>query len=196
LPSPLAHAAAGYAICKVATSRKIGTTFRRIGPLPILLAIIVILSFLPDFDFIPGIIVGDYDAFHNSYSNSLIVGLLLALLIGFIARINKSARFIVWFLIILAAYELHVLMDYFGADRGAMLFWPLTEERFVSPVKLFYGLHRSDGLWSIRHVWTVLTEAVFAAVVVLLVNFLWRPKASSKKGSVREFVPTDNESAL
>lgn len=196
LPSPIAHAATGYAIYRIIASRKTETNVRRIGPLPIMLVIVVTLSFLPDFDFIPGILVGDYDAFHNSYSNSIIVGFLLALLIGLVTSTGKRARFTFWFLVALIAYELHVLMDYLGAGRGTMLFWPLTEQRYISPVQLFYGLHRSDGLWSIRHVWTVVTETIFVIFVFILTGFLWRQNAaSSSTGSYGEKVPADEESA-
>lgn len=196
MPSPIAHAAAGYAIYKLLTRRKVGGNLWRIGPLPIILIIAIALSFLPDFDFAPGILIGDYDAFHNSYSNSIIVGLLLALLVGLVARISRRPQPFFWLLITFLAYELHVLMDYFGAGRGAMLFWPITDERYVSPVKLFYGLHRSDGLWSIRHLWTVLTEAIFAVALIVLANLLERSNISSFIArALGKSAPLDKESA-
>jgi inner membrane protein len=57
-----------------------------------------------------------------------------------------------------------------------MLFWPFTQQRFSSPVTLFYGLHWSKGLFSIDHVWTVLTEGLFIAVVLLVWHFAARWK--------------------
>ena len=57
-------------------------------------------------------------------------------------------------------------MDYFTVGRGVLAFWPFTAERFSAPVPLFYGLRWSEGWVSPRHVWTVLTEVPFAAVVV------------------------------
>ncbi len=143
---------------------------RYAGPISWTLVIIVTLSFLPDFDFLPGIIIGDYDAFHNSYSNSIFIGFGLSFLVGLFGGFSKKSRFFPWFLIVLFAYELHVVMDYFGNERGTMLLWPITADRYHPPIKLFYGFHRSDGLWSINHLWTVITEAGFATLVFILMN--------------------------
>jgi peptidoglycan/LPS O-acetylase OafA/YrhL len=55
-----------------------------------------------------------------------------------------------------------------------MLFWPLSAARFESPVKLFYGLHWSDGLVSVKHIWTLLNELAFALIAVLATYFLER----------------------
>jgi len=170
MPSPLAHAAAGYAIYKVLTRHRLLKALRYTGPISWTLVIIVTLSFLPDFDFLPGIIIGDYDAFHNSYSNSLFIGFGLALLAGLSGGLTNKNRFIPWFLAVFLAYELHVIMDYFGNERGTMLLWPMTVDRFHPPIKLFFGFHRSDGLWSINHLWTVMTEAGFAILIFILIN--------------------------
>jgi membrane-bound metal-dependent hydrolase YbcI (DUF457 family) len=187
LPSPIAHAAAGYALYKFLNGRKLLTNLRRSSPLPWLLFIFIILSFLPDFDFLPGIVAGDYDAFHNSYSNSLLVGFGLALLIGLVGGVTKRSRFLPWFLTTLLAYEIHVVMDFFGNERGTMLLWPLTSERYQPPIRLFYGFHRSDGLWSISHLWTVITEMVFAVIVFTLVNFREPGKGFANLAGVLRF---------
>lgn len=180
MPSPIAHAVAGYAIYKLFARRHIKGSSVKFGPLPILLGIAVLLSFLPDFDLIPGFLLGDYDQFHNSYSNSLFTGIVVALMISLILFRRSPAGFRFWFLFALLAYVLHVIMDYFGAGRGVMLFWPITDERFISPVKLFYGLHRSDGFFSIRHVWTFLTEMVFVLVLYGVVRVILREGKSHK----------------
>lgn len=165
---------------------------RKIGPIPLLMVLVGTISFLPDFDFIPGLIIGDYDTLHNSYSNSFIIGLFLALTAGLFGSITKQYRFSLGFLIVFLTYESHVLMDYLGAGRGTMLFWPITDSRYVSPIQLFYGLHRSDGLWSVRHIWTFLTEVLFAIAVFLIMEaHKWQYKNVRFKKSIREKTPTE-----
>ena len=44
---------------------------------------------------------------------------------------------------------------------------------------LFYGLHRSDGWISIRHLWTLLTESAFALVVYVAARRVF-PAADSE----------------
>jgi hypothetical protein len=56
-------------------------------------------------------------------------------------------------------------MDAATVSRGVMALWPLTETRFLAPVTIFYGLHWSDGWISIRHLWTLLTELLFAGLL-------------------------------
>jgi hypothetical protein len=55
-----------------------------------------------------------------------------------------------------------------------MLFWPLASARFQSPVKPFYSLQWSDGLVSLSHFWTLLSELGIAVLVVLVMHFLGR----------------------
>jgi hypothetical protein len=71
-------------------------------------------------------------------------------------------------------------MDYFTFGRGVMAWWPFSSERFQSPVKLFHGLHWSDGVLSLQHVWTVATEAAFVALMVLMVTVLTKRKKFNK----------------
>lgn len=125
---------------------------------------------MPDLDFAPGLLLGDFDQFHNTVSNSLLVGLLIAFLVGAIVWIKRRQRFIFWGGFALLCYEVHVIMDYFTIGRGVMLFWPFSTERFEPAVKLFYGLHRSAGWISIQHLWTLLTEIAFTLIVLLLLR--------------------------
>jgi inner membrane protein len=170
MPSPIGHAVAGYAIYKICAVRYPERAAPRIGPVPRLLAATVGLSLLPDLDFLPGLLVGDFDRYHNAISHSLFFGVVVALLIGTLMWLIGRSHFLFWFGLTLLCYELHVIMDFFIDGRGVMLLWPLSPDRLKSPVKLFYGLHRSDGWVSIRHLWTLLTELVFAVFVILTMN--------------------------
>lgn len=174
MPSPIAHTAAAYAVY---------TLFSRTGDrgtspsaaIPVLFAAAVFLSLLPDLPTLAALFGAELSSVHNNWEHSLMVALVVALVCGVVVQTWGGGSFGRWFLLALLCYSLHVLMDLFTVGRGVMLLWPFSAERFSPPFKLFYGLHWSDGWMSARHWWTLLTEAVFALVVVLFVR--WRPAA-------------------
>jgi inner membrane protein len=165
MPSPITHLAAGYAVFQVAKKFlpvQVPGKFRHISGLLIFTSI---LSILPDMDSILGILFNDFGRYHNQGSHSLLVGLFVAILAGGMIRIVRKGSFREWFLVAWLAYESHIILDFFTWGRGVMLFWPITLERFKSPVLLFYGLHWSDGLLSLSHIVTLITEIALILVV-------------------------------
>jgi inner membrane protein len=168
MPSPIAHVAASYAVYKYYEARYPERATAKVGPVPRLLAAAIGLSLLPDLDFIPGLLINDLGRFHNYFSHSFFFGFVMALAVGCLVWLKNRSDFTFWFGLTLVCYQLHVVMDFFTVGRGLMVWWPLLTERIQPPFYLFYGLHRSDGLISIRHVWTFLTETAFALIVILL----------------------------
>jgi hypothetical protein len=75
-------------------------------------------------------------------------------------------------------------MDSLTAERGVMMFWPLTQVRFASPLKLFFGVQWGLGWFSIWHLWTVCTELLFALVLTAVVNF------SEKRKNTTNTIPS------
>jgi membrane-bound metal-dependent hydrolase YbcI (DUF457 family) len=173
MPSPIAHTAAGYALYRLLAAPRLeeetslGRSFPR-------LLLIVALSMLPDLDFLPGLLLNEFDRFHNTFSNSLLLAFPVALLIAAIFSFKQKSRFLFWFGFVFLCYELHVVMDYFTVGRGVLLFWPISSERYQPAFKLFYGLHRSDGWFSIRHLWTLLSELAFVALIRFMTGFVVR----------------------
>jgi membrane-bound metal-dependent hydrolase YbcI (DUF457 family) len=169
MPSPIAHGAVGLAVFLVLRRQNLGqidakTRFPGLG----LGAIALAFSLLPDVDSILGLLAGDIGRYHNGVTHSLLVGLALSLVAGSAARTFWRTSFWQVFLLAVFCYGFHVTMDWATVSRGVMAFWPLTSERYLAPVALFYGLHWSDGWLSLRHLWTVLTELLFAALLVFL----------------------------
>lgn len=166
MPSPIAHLTAGYLV--YLSSRRAlarGAAPDAPGAASRLLTVALGFSLLPDADSAAGLILGDFGRYHNNGAHSLLVGVAISLVFAaLMAWRRQGFRFC--FLVAAVAYSLHVLMDAATISRGVMAFWPLSEQRFLSPVSLFYGLHWSDGWLSVRHLWTVVTELVFAAVVL------------------------------
>jgi hypothetical protein len=129
------------------------------------------LSLLPDLDILIGLPLGDPGRFHNLQMSSLFAGMVLALLVGIIARM-LGAGFLRWSLFAVACYSLHLIMDSLTGGDGVMLFWPFSDAPIASPIRLFFGLQWSSGLWSWEHLLTLLSESLFAGLVVLGVRRL------------------------
>ncbi len=164
MPSPLAHLSAGYMIYRGSRGRALDRTRGRFFTV-IQALLLIFLSQLPDIDSVAGFLADDFGAYHNQFTHSLFVGVPAAAVVAVAARLARLKRAMLWFWVALLSYELHVVMDYFTVGRGVRLFWPFIEQRFQAPVKLFYGFHWSQGFFSIHHLWTVLTEAIFVLVV-------------------------------
>ena len=168
-PSPIAHTAAAYAVYSL-FSRTGEKDTTRWAATPVLLAAAVVLSLLPDLPSLAALFGAQLSTVHNNWEHSLMVALVVALVCGGVIQVWSGGSCGRWFLFAFLCYSLHVLMDLFTVGRGVMLLWPFSAERFSPPFKLFYGLHWSDGWLSSRHWWTLLTEATFALIVILIVR--------------------------
>ena len=129
------------------------------------------LSMLPDLDIIPAMIFRDMEKYHNNFSHSLLLAIPVAILIAAILRQIYHSDFWVGFLICLISYDFHIVMDALTAERGVIMFWPLSQNRFTFPIKVFYGVQWGLGWFSIWHLWTIFTESLFVLVVVSVVNY-------------------------
>lgn len=166
MPSPIAHLAAGYIVYRLSRTHEPQPQLKPIGRVPGLLIAAAGFSLLPDVDSIVGFLAGDFGRYHNNVTHSIFVGVAVSLAFAYLMKWWRGA-FTFWFLFMLICYNLHVLMDAATWSRGVMAFWPFSERRFLFPVTLFHGLHWSQGWLSVRHLWTVSTELLFAAVVIL-----------------------------
>lgn len=170
MPSPIAHLGAGYAIYRY-SRRKLPENRANLWKFPFQMLTIMGLSLLPDLDIIPAIIFRDMQGYHNNFSHSLLLGIPVALFLAAVLRPIYHSDFWLWFLICLISYDAHVVMDALTSERGVMMFWPLSQSRFVSPVRIFYGLKWGFGWFSIWHLWTIFTESLFVLVLMSVVNY-------------------------
>jgi inner membrane protein len=145
--------------------------------LPLVLILAIGFSLLPDFDSVAGVLAGNFGRYHNNITHSLVVGILVALTFALLTRTIVKSGFWIWFAIFTLGYSLHILMDFltFG-ERGIMLFWPLSLERFVSPVKIFYGVRWTADLLSPVHLNTVVNEFVFVSLVGVILLIMGRKR--------------------
>jgi inner membrane protein len=164
MPSPIAHLAAGYLSYRIARPHapEAGKTYG----IPQLLVITAAFSLLPDLDSVAGLLLGSFGDYHNNATHSLLLGTALGVV--FAAWMAwRGLGFAFWALVAVISYGLHVAMDAATVGRGVMAIWPLSDNRFLLPVTLFYGFHWTDGWLSIRHLWTLVTELAFAIVALL-----------------------------
>ncbi|HEY5730993.1 MAG TPA: metal-dependent hydrolase [Anaerolineales bacterium] len=170
MPSPIAHLGVGYAIYRH-YKEKLPEDQQKFWKLPLQLVLVTGLSMLPDLDVIPAIAFRDMSTYHNNISHSLLVGVPVALVVaGIFQRVYRS-NFWLWFVICLISYDVHVVMDAFTAERGVMMLYPFKDERYASPIKLFYGLQWGLNWFSPWHLWTIFTESLFVAIVLVAMDY-------------------------
>ena len=143
--TPVGHSLAGLALFYATGNKSAKEDTRRLGWF-------ILLANLPDFDFIPGILIGDPGRFHHGVTHS--IGFVL--LIAFMAWLwGKPAlannRFMIFNLSDLLVGS-HLLIDWLtwdppGNDAQCIpLFWPWSDASFLSPITIFNRVERQDLL--------------------------------------------------
>ncbi len=179
MPSPIVHTTLGYIIYRLFRYRVPNQFNKQRGLLPLLLIITVGISLLPDIDSVVGILAGDLGRYHNNFTHSLFVGIGVAIIFAVSVWLVMKKDFWVWFVICFLGYSLHIVMDFFTfGGRGVMLFWPLSLERFESPVTIFHGVRWSEGVLSLVHLNTLANEIVFVLLVGLLLLIVARRRTT------------------
>jgi hypothetical protein len=107
-------------------------------------------------------------AAHGGASHSLLVVMIFATIFALWAKLLAPLHLGVAWLVGAMAYGSHVVLDALNHGRGVMLLWPLSTERYASPIRVFYGVRHSDlSAWS-HHLVTLGTELLFVLVVLLI----------------------------
>lgn len=99
----------------------------------------------PDLDFVPGMLAGDVNRYHQMAGHSFAA----ALIFGALSLLGYKLWTKRWSWLVggtgATAYASHLLMDFFTQDRrepyGQMLFWPLSQDYFIAPFSIFDGIH-------------------------------------------------------
>lgn len=175
MAGPLGHSLAGVLVYQTAGGE--AAKGRRVAVLCVAAAV------APDLDFLPGLIVGMPALYHQGISHSVLFASLasLVLALGF-GRAGRS-----WprlWAVLFIAYASHLVIDLFGPDArppfGVPLFWPLTDQPFLAPVKLFMGFHHAGrtgastaewmrGVLSLRNVAALAVEVAWFLPAIILI---------------------------
>lgn len=140
MPLPIGHSLAGYALFETQRLRFFEKKWKEI-------LFFAALAVSPDFDYLPGFLLGNPNLYHHSYAHSLgaaiVVGLGGAVLFG-----KKNGRFLACFAIIGGVYYSHLILDFFNTDTrapyGVMLFWPFSSDYFMSPWPVFLSVAKTS----------------------------------------------------
>jgi LexA-binding, inner membrane-associated putative hydrolase len=174
MPSPVGHILGGAALFLAGTNREYRSK--------VMFSVIFLGSVLPDFDFLPGILIGHPAAFHHGVSHSLAFALLFGAVL-FICFRYYGQKTIATRAALLGglAYALHIALDALSAYQAVPMMWPLSNVKIGINLDLFGHFHHSGlegGIWSVIR-WDnlpALTRELLILGIPVLLLFLWRKK--------------------
>ena len=183
MSSPIAHGSLIFAVWPYVRHR-LDPHLPRAGRTLVGCAVFAALM-APDADLLFGLIypgqsIQDY---HNGPTHSFAASVVFAVLFGGICRVLARGGWLCFTCTGLICYAGHVLLDWFTWGRGVQLFWPLTEARFQSPVKLLMGVRHSVGAELSTHLLTVANDLLFGVVVWLVSRWAWSRFGQRTAGS-------------
>ena len=130
--------------------------------------VIVLMANLPDIDYVPGVLVGEINAFHHYFTHTL--GWIAAVAVASWLLLRKSSG-AGWpvFIVLFAALASHLVADLLSADGnapyGIMALWPFTDRFYISPSSIFWSLRKAT--WSDVFQWYNVRAALYEALVIL-----------------------------
>lgn len=176
MPSPIGHSLAGCAIY-AGTNDNYTISWKT-------LFLYILVANLPDFDFIPGFLLGAPNSFHRGVSHSLGFAFLFGIVLGLlVARNTTTRRFFKNMIIFSGLYFSHIFLDLFSMDTsipiGEKLFWPVSNEYFSAPFHFFLDIKRKVSsnyefittLFSFHNFLAILIEIAVLIPVLALVSF-------------------------
>lgn len=145
MPLPIAHSASALCLYGLMPRLRRRQSARQAG---MLLGLGVVASVSPDFDFIPGLLIGEAGRFHHGPSHSLIVAAAWGVAFSGLYRLQHRGP-VSWASLVylfLCAFS-HPLLDILSEDDtppiGIPLFWPWSQVLIFSPDAPFAGISRS-----------------------------------------------------
>src|ERR1700757_536653 len=137
--TPVGHSLAGYAVYNFSMA---ATNRNRLK----LAFLCMFMATAADLDILPGILVGRPDLYHHGITHSLGFALIFSLAVSGIISIRMKP-FSQIFNLCFISYLSHIVIDffsYFGSysyTGGMPVFWPISSEKFYSPVGLYLAVH-------------------------------------------------------
>ncbi|MGH9387569.1 MAG: metal-dependent hydrolase [Vicinamibacterales bacterium] len=142
----------------------------------LLLGALVVAANAADFDFLPGILVGDPGRFHRGISHTWIAigGFIMATIL--LARLAQHRLAVRFSLVLGLGFTGHLVLDMFSSwvdpHSGVPWAWPFSNARLLSPFPIFIGISLApgtqnfiEGVFHIRNLYAVLWELSVAVVI-------------------------------
>ena len=183
MPTPVAHTLAGFAVW-------LGSNQQAKRQTGLLVLLLVLVSNLPDVDFVAGYFVGDPRVYHWRATHSVLAAISVAIVFGllFRSRLGTFQR-AAWAGGV--AYGSHLMLDMLMGQPhdpsiGLQLFWPFSQQRFMAPWEVFHmAPHSIEWLGPLRTLFSrailpVIQREVLVIVPVIVaiaaLRFLRTPK--------------------
>jgi membrane-bound metal-dependent hydrolase YbcI (DUF457 family) len=197
MPSPIGHSLAAWAAYQsLGESARVPQSWRT-------LLCYCFASSAPDCDFLPGFLLGEPNRFHQGISHSLGMALLFAAFVAVFSWWTK--RKIMWrfVLILFSLYCSHLLFDYLSVDTGLPygipVWWPLSQEHYLSPIAVFFDINRGSslngffaGVFILHNFWAVVLEIVIFLPLIGLAMVVSRRRNPvrnhARSGSLEQIV--------
>lgn len=170
MPTPVGHTLIGVALgCGVLMPRgRLKAGFKALWEQRAYFLVILLMANLPDIDYVPGVLMGQLNAFHHWYTHTL----------GWIAAVAVASWLLWWktdrvgwsvFVVLFAALATHLIADIFSGDEkppfGIMALWPFTDSFYISSMSIFWSLRK--GTWNDVFQWYNVHAALYEAAVTL-----------------------------
>jgi inner membrane protein len=175
MPTPIGHSLAGYAVL----------VFFKKSSLQKNLYWIILVLFMAnaaDLDWLPGFMQGQPALFHQGLTHSLGFAILFSSGVAVLFLV-KGKPFLPIFSLCFFSYITHLGLDYLSPDGrepfGIPLFWPFSNEHFISPTPIFIGVRHVnstsastlewiDGILDIHNLFSITLEAIIISPFILL----------------------------
>ncbi|HXV82853.1 MAG TPA: metal-dependent hydrolase [Candidatus Binatia bacterium] len=182
MPSPLAHILGGGVVYLAGTSAKQRSW--------LVLGATMLGSIVPDFDFLPGFLIGNPSAFHHGISHSSGFALLYGTVVFLVLRYSRHSDIATRAALMATfSYAFHAVLDAVSVGEGAKavpLLWPFSPQEFGINLDLFGHFHHdglADGIWSVvrRENLPALARELTVMGATLLLLLLWRSRGDRSK---------------
>jgi len=137
---PIFHSLAGYSIYRLSRSSQEEQDWK-------LALYCILLANAADFDFVPGILLGNAARFHHGGMHSFGAAMICGVIAGMVFGMWKKKFSSKVFLVSSCAYASHIVLDYFNdAHNGLPVFWPLSAVKLPVTLTVFQWAGRWEPL--------------------------------------------------
>jgi len=152
----------------------------------LLFGLLLFALMAPDADVVLGPLRGlPITAYHNGFSHSLACALLFAPMFGWLTHRVCGMNWRWGMALGLGCYLSHLGLDALSQGRGIQLYWPFSDARVAGP-PLFFGVrHSVNAPWT-THVWTVVSDSLFALAFFALSRAIYGRERPAVRAAATE----------
>lgn len=178
MATPIGHSLAGYLFYHFSGGKKRTADWRK-------LIFFTFFANLADFDYFFGLFSGQPNLYHHQFTHSFAFAVIIAGVFAGVMKVDPRKKFWASFLMLLAIYLSHILIDFFTLDTtapfGEQLFWPFSQNYYISEIWIFRDIHKGDttgelfrNLFSTYNWITGLTEIFIFFTFALIIKIAKR----------------------